>query len=536
MATEFGSGIPWPPPGLPYDARIFQLTNNSKKPPAGSGREGATGGYHTARHWSEALIVPVPNFSYGMELDGQFLLVDRDSDSEQALAAIAALPPTWAQRTWSGKTNYVYRVPESFYPTSIKWRLNGAIIGDLKANGYTVMAGSTVNDKPYVLVDGRDPVMAPPEILALFEQAWKAPAAGEEGTRDRILHGERDDVMSEIAGFFRRKRFSEQAMKDFLWAIGQSPAFEQPAEFPWVEENAASVAHSIAKKPPGLNMGPLIQSNWDRAGDLDLIGAAQQWWMRHFVPKRELVLIYGDGGCGKSSWASWLGSVVTKAGGRVLFLGIEEPFTRWAMRAILSGADRDRLFGVPNASKIVFPKYAEEFEEVIQIAQIDLVYLDSIYTHFDGSSKTARDIQTRLVLGCLAEIAQRTGITIVGTFHPNKSGVYSGAAEMLNVPRFLLKAKRKKGQPMKLLVEKTNFGKPESVASFVGREVMWMDPQTGKIKMEQLEDGTHTPFYLTVVGRGEDVPIGKKGKGRSTTIAAGSTINMGDIGDVEEKA
>lgn len=526
MAEPQESGTPWPPPGLPPDARIFQLANNSKKPP-----HGYMGGYHNAVHWSEALIVPGPKFSYGMELDGQFLLADLDSMSEQALAQWSTLPDTWTQRTWSGKLHRVYRTPADFLPTTITWYLpdGKTRMGDLKANGYAVMVGSTVNDKPYVLLDGRDPVPAPLELLTAFEQAQKAPPAGEEGTRDRILIGDRDFFVRDLAGHLRRKRFSELGMKRVFWAIAQnSEVFEQSIAEPWLEHDAARVAHSYAKKPPGINIGPLISATIRTGAEVDLIGAPRRWLVPDFVPMSDLTLMYGEGGCGKSSWLSWLAAEATRRGLYVLYFGVEERFELFALRAVMGGADRALLHEAPNASRITFPDCAGALEDLVDLTGYGLVLFDSIYTHFGSSGRDNFAVQTRKVVGSLAEVTQRTGTTIVGGFHPNKGGsTWSGSEEMKNVPRCLLNfAREDDNNPLTVIVEKANFTKPRLAATFIGNELLAMDPDTGKVAHEE-RDGELRPLYLTVDRRGPDVPVGKKGKGK--TVKQTGVINLGDV-------
>ena len=148
------------------------------------------------------------------------------------------------------------------------------------------------------------------------------------------------------------------------------------------------------------------------------------------------------------------------------------------LRAVMGGANRALLHEVPNASRITLSRLcAARCEDLVGLTGYGLVLFDSIYTHFGSSGRDNFAVQTRKVVGSLAEITQRTGTTIVGGFHPNKGGsTWSGSEEMKNVPRCLLNFAREDG-PLTIIVEKANFTKPKLAATFVGYELLAMDPQ-----------------------------------------------------------
>ncbi|MFY9838228.1 MAG: AAA family ATPase, partial [Xanthobacteraceae bacterium] len=475
MAEPQGSGVAWPPPGIPHDACVFQLEKNSKRPPFG-----AMGAHHNAVPWQQALLVPGPAASYGIRLDNQFLLADCDVNCPEAAEALLAFPTTWRQTTRRG-WHLDYRQPPGFIGKNCDWYYKGVKIGQLKIKGYQVGPGSMVDGHIYALLDNRDPVPAPPELLAACEQAVAAPAQ-EINTRDRIAEGERDDELTSIAGFFRRHGYTEDVIRAALWGIVRSGIVEQPIGNEILESTCAKIAHSAIKYSAEVPVGRLTPSAWRCATEVEMIGPPFEWLILNYLPKAELSLVYGEGGCGKSSWGSWLADEVTNKHGVFLFAGIEEPFERFAQRAVQSGAREDRLFELQEAHRLVFPRDCDALEEALMLAKPACLYFDSIYTHFPADDRTNMAERTRHVLGPLAGVAQRTGTTIVGIFHENRAGTYNGSAEMRNVARSLLHAQRNEGSDcMTLRVDKPFIRDPKLLATFIGDEVIKMDPGTGRV-------------------------------------------------------
>jgi hypothetical protein len=529
MAEPQGSDIPWPPPGLPHDACVFQLEANSKRPPFGF-----MGAHHRATPWQQALLVPGPAASYGIRLDGQYLLVDFDVDSPEAMNALASLPPTWSQRSRRGP-HLLYRPPPNFVGKNCDWYVDGVKFGQLKINGYGVGLGSTVDGHIYTAIDGRDPQPAPQALLDYCATALIT-HTGTLNSRDLIAMGERDNELTSIAGFFRRHGYTEEAIQTALWGIVRSGLVEQPLGNEILQKDCVRIAHSAMKWAAEIPMGPLTPGAWRSAKEVELVGPPVEWLILDFIPKNELSLVYGDGGCGKSSWGGWLASEVTNRHGSFIFAGIEEPFERFAQRAVQGGALEERLFDIPQAYKLRFPRDADALEEALMLAKPTCLYFDSIMSHFPpGNDGTNIAERTRHVLGSLSGVAQRTGVTIVGIFHENKAGEYSGSTEMRNVARYLLHAQREEGADrMTLAVEKYFIRDPKLLAIFIGEEVVKMDPGTGRVQYE-IRNGEKTPFKHTLVRRGDDIPsLSKAAKKKAKTTKVKGSVNLGELGEVDK--
>lgn len=539
MEESAPGSIAWPPPGLPHDARVFQLRANSKA--AGSDKA-----HWRARPVSQALVVITESFSYGLALDDpenqrcDWLLADLDNINDpQARAAFDALPDTWMQQTAAGKLHKVFETPHDaeFFNRyhNVKWRLpDGTLVGDLKIHGYAAAPGSTVNGKRYARLNDLQPVLAPPELLALLAVAPEPVATN---SVSHIPVGERDIAMTQIAGWLRRKGWDEQAMVKALYAIARSGVVEQPPTNEWILADAQRVARSIVQKPPEEIIGRLVPEALICGADVRLVKAPRRWLIPNFIAQGEFSMLYGDGECGKSTFLARLAADASARNLRVLYFGVEEPFDRFVFKARLCGAER-RLLYAPrgNASIFKFPRYAEDLASVIDLTGLDLVLFDSLTSHMvnePGANMADRD---RHCLSSIAEIpATSVAVrTIVGVFHENRSGDWSGSAERKNVPRCLLHAQRDTAsdEPMTLLVEKANnFTKPRYVATYVGRQVLATDPETGQTQMEEDENGKLVPSTITIVERSEDKPIGKKGKGKSKKVTG--SVNLADVGEID---
>lgn len=480
---------------LPPDARCLALLHNSKEP-------ATRRGHHDAM--SVDTFVPIGN--YGIALDGQFLLVDFDSTDPMRDSWTAKLPATWRQKTPRGE-HYLYRVPADWKGTNRKIVAEGdgarKIVGDVKSLGYLVGPGSVVNGAPYVVLDGVDPVPAPDWLLDFAVRREDFTLNGVVQERAQIVDGERDNELTALAGWLRHKGFSAQAIASMLWGVVESGVVEQPPGREVEQRDVIRIARSIGRRAIGddygIFEGQLSPEGWINGAAVDLIGPPIRWWVRGFVPQSELVMLYGKGGIGKSSWASWLAGEVTRKGGSFLYVGVEEPFSRFLMRAVLGGADRERIFSIPGASVLQFPRDCAAFHEAVATARPSVVYFDSIYSHFAAEKGLNTAERARQCLGPLAEIAQATGSTLMGVFHENKAGDYLGSVEMVNVARYVLKATRSGRGPLRIAVDKTNIWDPHCMLQFEALERICADE--GIEQMEEQADGTLAPLKTIVLHR-----------------------------------
>ena len=374
--------------------------------------------------------------------------------------------------------------------------------------GYLVGPGSEVEGKSYYVLDGREPATAPAWLLDLVgkERASSTLVNGDlvVNERERIALGENDTELFSLGCNFRRRGFTEEAIKTFLRAVLDSGLVEQIPGNEYSERDIQRLARQAARYDPDLGELSFVEDEWISAADISLVGPPIDWWVRGYIPRGELVTLYGDGGIGKSSWASWLASNVTGKGGKFVFVGIEEPFTRFAARAVLGGADRSRLFAIPNAHALVLPKDCEDLKKQVILAEADVLYFDSIYSHFNSVPGENAAERARKALAPLASLAISTGCTVIAVFHKGKSGSYLGSTEMLNVARYALEADRKHNGPLKLWVAKTNLYDPGDAMTFKAEDAEIRDPESGQVQYEVLEDGELAPMKIKVLTRIEN--------------------------------
>jgi hypothetical protein len=320
------------------------------------------------------------------------------------------------------------------------------------------------------------------------------------GEHDRYLHKE----ASRLRG---TEGLSEDAILQYLRRGPLAILEGVDTSNPYTDEDLRRIAQSagryVAEKPLELIEEDI---NWRSALDIDTNHPLEEWYLYNFLPKGELVLQYGAGGIGKSTWMSYIASLMIDKGITFGFSGSEEPFDRFTVRTHLSNRNLAKpkfgnLFDIGNHWK--FPRDAAKLREKLETCRLDILYFDSIYSHFEMTDSFSNAAEkTRACLSPLASIAQELGITIIGTFHENKASEYLGSTEMLNVSRVVLQASRSGEGPLKIKVRKTNFNQPDYSLNMLG-EYEKAESLDGNPWMEVNEDGIVSQKELYVVKRHE---------------------------------
>ena len=456
--------------------------------------------------------------NYGIALDTQFLLVDKDRDDQVVAAFEARLPETWMQKTWRRGTHRLYRVPQGFEGRNSRWPG-----GELKVNGYLVGPGSSVVEAgftgEYEIISAQDPEQAPEWLLDMVRDDAPKSVAVSGFELDTMADGTRDNELTSIGGFMRHKGYSESFIAASLSGIVDSGAVEQPPGREITARDIARIAKSVARYTPDMGPGKIAASDWVCGADVKIVGPPVRWWIRGFLPHSELVGIFGGKGVGKSSLASWIAAQVTKQGGSFLFVGVEEPFARFLGRAVLCGADRSKIFAFTQASRLQLPTAIPALREQVKLAGIKFVYFDSIYTHFERIQGENMAERARRCLGPLAEMSQDGGPTIVTVFHERRDGDYLGSTEMINVGRVTLHAEREENQPLVLSVHTTNLWEPPFALTFYGEEIELRDPDTNEVQMEFDDAGQLAQMKIRVP---------KPGANREKGVRVGDVIDTDD--------
>lgn len=472
-------------------ALLFPLPPGSKAPYTGTGRHA----HKEAVTYDNLLLRPTEN--YGISLDKQFLVVD--FDREDTTAWKSKMAPTLRTKTRRGE-HWVYSTPEGYIGQNKKFPA-----GDVKCNGYIVGPGSVVEGNVYLIIDPRLPEPAPQWLLDYCsnKHTEEVPASGGE-EHEVIPDGGRDNALASIAGSLRKHGLSERAIKRNLWLLVENGVVEQPEGREVTYGDVKRIARSIASKSTDPGLGLISTGGITYGNEVDLVLPPVRWWVRGFVPRGELVMIYGPGGIGKSSFASWLAVEVTKKKGRLLFVGVEEPFSRFLWRAYLAGVNRSLVCALDRATGFQLPRDIPKLKEIIENSGIDVVYLDSIYSHFESIQGQNSAERARRCLGPLAALAQETGATILATFHENKGGDFLGSVEMVNVARCVLRASRKGKGPLVVSAKKTNLLDPGFAMTFVGVKKPMVDAETGEVQLEEDDEGNMGVMDIVIAERGEN--------------------------------
>jgi hypothetical protein len=444
--------------------------------------------------------------NYGIVLDGQYLVVDIDSldDAPDDIINRIVDLKTWSQFTRKGY-HYLFTVPEGFTGKNTKLKnADGFIYGDLKVRGYIVGPGSVVDGhlyRPWTIVQ---PVPAPSWLLELAKPP-KEVTTGSQGALKGIPKGAHDDFLISLGGFLREKHSLEASAIAPVLAGAVKILQDQDPEDPYTADDIRRLATASAKYETSIKVSILPQ-NWRNGADVTLTGMDTRWLLHRFVPQGQFTLIYGKGGCGKSSWASWLAAKAIAKGMKVGISSVEESFETFLMRMYLSdpNVDFSMIYDIGNEWK--FPRDGKALKEAIQEVGLDLVYFDSIYNHFDNNQDHSNAAEKgRNALSPLAQACQETGVTIVGTFHENKAGQYLGTTEMENVVRSLLHMTRKgKDHPALLKVKKTNFIAPEHDLKFYAEEVEAITPD-GQAWREETKEGVMDIRKMIIIKSAEEV-------------------------------
>lgn len=495
---------------IPKSSYIFPLKPGTKEPSISGG------------HLS-AVLAPLkgrPKGNYGIRLDGQYIVVDIDREHPDREAFEASLPLTWAQRTANREAraiHYLYTVPKNYTGSGKRAWLgkDGVRFADIKAKGYIVGPGSVVNGNEYIEATLCDPVSAPEWLLDFCKIEPSTDSNTISTQCEGIANGEHDSFLSTLTYWAsHRWGLSEQANEVLLRKGPLAVLQGTDSSNPYTETDIKRIARSGASKGTERPL-EIIEEEWVTANQIPRKQPITRWHLYNFIPQHELVLQYGTGGIGKSTWVAWLVGTMLKKGLKVGFCASEEPFVRFANRVrlgMVNFEDKlfDNLYDIGNDWK--FPKDEEKLKSDLETCPLDFIYFDSIYDQFDHGQKGMSSLaeKARPCLTPLIHIAQEMKVTILGTFHNNKSGDYNGPKDMENIPRVLLEA-TSIDDTLHLEIHKTNFTKPDYAIRVIGSYVLEID-RDGDAVLEENEESEIVQKSIYVVTGYEKVslPLGRE--------------------------
>ncbi|HEV7305225.1 bifunctional DNA primase/polymerase [Ensifer sp.] len=179
----------------------------------------------------------------------------------------------------------------------------------------------------------------------------------------------------------------------------------------------------------------------------------REWFIEGLVPHRQVTILAGDGGVGKSLLALQFGAAsalgVDTAGysptqGRVLYLGAEDEGEEFHRRLVdivrghgrqlsdlgdfrlIPMADADALLAIPDKSGVMLPTAVwRQFCELAREFRPRLIVLDTVADLFGGDE--IKRGQARQFIGMLRRLAIDLDCSIILLAHPSQEGIRSGS-------------------------------------------------------------------------------------------------------------
>jgi KaiC/GvpD/RAD55 family RecA-like ATPase len=193
--------------------------------------------------------------------------------------------------------------------------------------------------------------------------------------------------------------------------------------------------------------------------DLHEYYRSEGWWVEGFVPKNKLIVMFGEGGIGKSTLGVSFAKAVAEAGGQVVLIhtGEENQYSMLG-KAIASEVPLEQVKFWGDGRGFLFPSNVDAFSEFLDKNKPDYVYFDNMMDVMDDEQSYVNEAtRTRNTLQPLAALAQQHKCTILVTSHRNKAGAYSGSTQIKAVVRHMLVLDEAGANRAKLEVYKSNM-------------------------------------------------------------------------------
>ena len=261
-------------------------------------------------------------------------------------------------------------------------------------------------------------------------------------------------------------------------------------------------------------------------GDLDGRNVApREWLVDGWIPARNVTLVSGDGGSGKSLLAlqlcvstvlgrSWMGTRPI-ATGRALYLSAEDDLPELHRRmvdiakaqgvsladlrglAVAPLADRDALLAVPGRTRGTLdptPLYAALAARIAALKP-SVVVIDTLADTFGGNE--IERTQARQFIAMLRRLAIEYGLTVVVLSHPSQSGMSSGSGTSGSTAwsnsvrsRLYLKRDQDEADIRTLELMKSNYGATGKHIPLIWRNGAFLEtgePRTKAAHSQELE-------------------------------------------------
>lgn len=430
--------------------RVFPCVPGGKAPISGRGFHDATADQAQIVQW----WTQNPGANIGLALAPSGLVaVDADlykPDCEWPHMADALdVPETLRQRSARGGVHYIFAAPAG---AEFDGKLCGGV--DIKHAGYILLEPSRAEGGQYLFETDDDPAPAPEWIPRKGARPLTVQAPRRENF-ERMAElltgaGVHDNSRDLIASLVARGVPGDLAGEIAAGAIlaGVEPGARRDQRLARIPYHVATAVQKFAPQAPAERA-----SRFFSAAELDGKPVPPREWLVHdLIPHRNVTLLGGDGGTGKSLLAlqlavsavlgcAWVGRAV--AAGSALVLSAEDDQDEMHRRladiargtgrrlsdlgalTIRSLAGEDALLAIETAVSLTETALFEELARLAEAEQPRLIVLDTLADLYPANENERAKV--RQFVGILRRLALRGNCAVLLLGHPSLTGLSSGS-------------------------------------------------------------------------------------------------------------
>lgn len=331
--------------------------------------------------------------------------------------------------------------------------------------GYVVMPPSIVAGVKYKWVkEGQ--LSSWPQAAQVFQaQRLKQRTETSRSTDTTIPEGRRNAELTSVAGTMRRRGLEVVEIEAALHAVNANRCAP-----PLSEHEVIEIARSVGRYPASDRSE--VEESLNRQLKIvrasDVVVHEPRFLMPNYIVDGKLNLMFGMPGDGKSTIALDIAAALSNGGslpdgsiapkGRTLYISAEDsPSDTLVPRLLRQEADLDQIDFVDlpvMAQQGWLPSLHDVDLIESKAAELEarLIVIDPVFA-FLGKTNVINNTEVRRVLSNLSDMADRTGIAVLGIGHPNKAqgghilDRVSGSREFAAAARSILIAGRDSNDP-----------------------------------------------------------------------------------------
>lgn len=323
-------------------------------------------------------------------------------------------------------------------------------------------------------------------------------------------------------------------MNEFSETAATTPSYkESPAQEPIVLRTSVSPAERAPEED--VEMTALVPGGgmFQRMSEVE--PKAVDWLIPGLIPNKEVTLLCGDGGVGKSMFTALMTTYVTTGRATELF---QNPLEHPGNVVLLSGEDplgsmlKPRLKAAGADERMVLAASRENLTDEtgrtldlsdealwtsIQSANPSLVVIDPIQSFLPLNVRMNDRQKMRALIQNLQAEAKRGGFTILMVVHTNKGANtsgrnrVSGTGDLWDAARsVMLMGCEKGGSRVYLSHEKSNYGACAETALFTVETVEIDGMQTSRLVFDEMTERKDADFVREKPEKGDEK--GKKAR------------------------